>query len=123
MTYFLIHKNDFNIRKKYYKRRVNSIKKIIKSLNIKFTEAIKILSNTKGNVIISGVGKSGFIAKKIASTMTSTGTPAIFIHPTEASHGDLGLIRKNDSLIILSKSGKSKELYDLSNFAKLKKYQ
>ena len=72
-------------------------------------------------MIISGVGKSGFIAKKIASTMTSTGTPAIFIHPTEASHGDFGLIKKNDSLIILSKSGKSKELYDLSNYAKLNK--
>jgi arabinose-5-phosphate isomerase len=98
-----------------------ALKKLSRSLNIKFTEAIKILSNTKGNVIISGVGKSGFIAKKIASTMTSTGTPAIFIHPTEASHGDLGLIKKNDSLIILSKSGKSKELYDLSNFAKLNK--
>ena len=55
--------------------------------------------------------------------MTSTGTPATFIHPTEASHGDLGLIRKNDSLIILSKSGKSKELYDLSNYARLNKYQ
>ena len=73
-------------------------------------------------MIISGVGKSGFIAKKIASTMTSTGTPAtIFIHPTEASHGDLGLITKKDILIILSKSGKSKELYDLSNFAKINK--
>ena len=71
-----------------------ALKKLSRSLNIKFTEAIKILSNTKGNVIISGVGKSGFIAKKIASTMTSTGTPAIFIHPTEASHGDLGLIKK-----------------------------
>ena len=64
----------------------------------------------KGNIIITGVGKSGFIAKKIASTMTSTGTPATFIHPVSASHGDLGLIQKKDSLIILSKSGKSKEL-------------
>ena len=50
----------------------------------------------KGNVIITGVGKSGFVAKKIASTMNSTGTPSTFIHPTDASHGDLGLVRKND---------------------------
>ena len=110
---------------KYAKNIINEeskgLKKLSASLNIKFTEAIKILSNIKGNVIITGVGKSGFIAKKIASTMTSTGTPATFIHPTEASHGDLGLIRKNDSLIILSKSGKSKELYDLSNYARLNK--
>ena len=98
-----------------------ALKKLSESINFKFIETVKILSRTKGNIIITGVGKSGFIAKKIASTMTSTGTPAIFIHPTEASHGDLGLIKKNDSLIILSKSGKSKELFALSDFAKVKK--
>ncbi len=110
---------------KYAKNIINeesiALKKLSSSLDFKFTEAVKILSNIKGNMIISGVGKSGFIAKKIASTMTSTGTPAIFIHPTEASHGDLGLIQKKDCLIILSKSGKSKELFDLSNYAKFKK--
>ena len=83
---------------KYAKNIINeeslALKKLSTSLNIKFTEAIKILSSIKGNVLITGVGKSGFIAKKIASTMTSTGTPATFIHPTEASHGDLGLIKK-----------------------------
>ena len=110
---------------KYAKNIINeesiALKKLSASLNFKFTEAIKILLNIKGNIIISGVGKSGFIAKKIASTMASTGTPAIFIHPTEASHGDLGLLQKKDCLIILSKSGKSKELFDLSNFAKFNK--
>jgi arabinose-5-phosphate isomerase len=110
---------------KYAKNIINeesiALKKLSISLNNKFTQAVNILSNIKGNIIISGVGKSGFIAKKIASTMTSTGTPATFIHPTEASHGDLGLIQKKDALIILSKSGKSKELFDLSNYAKFKK--
>ena len=110
---------------KYAKNIINeesiALKKLSVSLNNKFTQAVTILSNIKGNIIISGVGKSGFIAKKIASTMTSTGTPATFIHPTEASHGDLGLIQKKDALIILSKSGKSKELFDLSNYAKSKK--
>ena len=110
---------------KYAKNIINqesiALKKLSASLNSKFTEAVKIVSTIKGNTIITGVGKSGFIAKKIASTMTSTGTPATFIHPTEASHGDLGLIQKKDTLIILSKSGKSKELFDLSNYAKRKK--
>ena len=109
---------------KYAKNIINeesvALKKLSSSLNSQFTKAVTILSRVKGNVIITGVGKSGFIAKKIASTMTSTGTPATFIHPTEASHGDLGLIRGRDSLIILSKSGKSKELFDLSNYAKFK---
>ena len=79
---------------KYAKNIINeesiALKKLSSSLDFKFIEAVKILSNIKGNMIITGVGKSGFIAKKIASTMTSTGTPAIFIHPTEASHGDWG---------------------------------
>ncbi len=87
---------------KYAKNIINeesiALKKLSVSLNNKFTQAVTILSNIKGNIIISGVGKSGFIAKKIASTMTSTGTPATFIHPTEASHGDLGLIQKKDAL-------------------------
>ena len=76
-----------------------------------------MISKANGNIILSGVGKSGHIARKIASTLTSTGTPAYFIHPTEASHGDLGSIRKKDILCLLSKSGNSKELLDLLNFA------
>ncbi len=88
-----------------------------KSLTSNFTKTLNIISLIKGNVILSGVGKSGHIARKIASTLTSTGTPAFFIHPTEASHGDLGSVRKDDVLLILSKSGKSKELLDLVFYA------
>ena len=98
-----------------------ALKKLSSSLNSTFTKSVEIISSVKGKVIISGVGKSGFVGKKIASTLNSVGVPSSFIHPTEASHGDLGLITKKDILIILSKSGKSKELYDLSNFAKFKK--
>tara|TARA_B100001248_G_scaffold259847_1_gene246735 strand:- start:7861 stop:8811 length:951 start_codon:yes stop_codon:yes gene_type:complete len=98
-----------------------ALKKLSSSLSSTFTESVEIISSVKGKVIISGVGKSGFVGKKIASTLNSVGVPSSFIHPTEASHGDLGLITKQDILIILSKSGKSKELYDLSNFATLKK--
>ena len=98
-----------------------ALKKLSSSLSSTFTKSVEIISSVKGKVIISGVGKSGFVGKKIASTLNSVGIPSSFIHPTEASHGDLGLITKKDILIILSKSGKSKELYNLSNFATFKK--
>ena len=110
---------------KYAKNIINeessALKKLSLSLNNNFTKSVKKISSVKGNIIISGVGKSGYIAKKVASTMNSLGLPSSFIHPTEASHGDLGFISKKDILIILSKSGKSKELNDLSNFALYKK--
>ena len=98
-----------------------ALKKLSSSLSSTFTKSVEVISSVKGKVIISGVGKSGFVGKKITSTLNSVGIPSSFIHPTEASHGDLGLITKKDILIILSKSGKSKELYDLSNFATFKK--
>ena len=73
---------------------------------------------TKGRVIVSGVGKSGQIGKKIASTLASTGTPSFFIHPTEASHGDLGMIQKEDICLLISNSGESSEFYDILNYIK-----
>jgi len=75
-----------------------------------FLEAIKIIDNTKGKLIITGVGKSGLIGAKMAATFASTGTPSFFIHPTEALHGDLGMIGKNDSVLAISYSGESEEL-------------
>ena len=75
-----------------------------------FTKACDLMLNCKGHIIVSGIGKSGHIARKIASTLTSTGTPAIFLHPTEAAHGDIGLVVKEDVLLIISKSGESDEL-------------
>ena len=73
-------------------------------------KAVDIAYNTKGKVIVTGVGKSGLIGSKIAATLASTGTPSFFIHPTEALHGDLGMIGKNDSVIAISYSGESEEL-------------
>ena len=73
-------------------------------------KAVDILFNTKGKVIVTGVGKSGLIGSKIAATLASTGTPSFFIHPTEALHGDLGMIGKEDSVIAISYSGESEEL-------------
>ena len=73
-----------------------------------YVKAIDLLLNCTGRVIISGMGKSGHIGKKIAATLASTGTPSFFIHPGEASHGDLGMITKNDVVILLSNSGETK---------------
>jgi arabinose-5-phosphate isomerase len=73
-------------------------------------EAVEIAYNTKGKVIVTGVGKSGLIGSKIAATLASTGTPSFFIHPTEALHGDLGMITKDDSVIAISYSGESEEI-------------
>ncbi len=79
--------------------------------------AEKILSLT-GRVIVTGMGKPGHIGKKIAASLASTGTPAFFVHPGEASHGDLGMITKNDMVLALSNSGESKELFDIVNYCK-----
>lgn len=78
-----------------------------------FSRAVDILAATTGRVVVSGMGKSGHVARKIAATMASTGTPAQFIHPAEASHGDLGMITPQDCVLMLSNSGETKELADL----------
>ncbi len=81
-------------------------------------DAVHVIGNAQGRVILSGVGKSGHIARKIAATMASTGTPAIFVHATEASHGDLGMITKQDVIFVLSNSGETTELKDLLVYSK-----
>jgi arabinose-5-phosphate isomerase len=88
------------------------------SLGPEFGHAVDILLATKGRVIVSGIGKSGHIARKIAATLASTGTPAHFVHPSEASHGDLGEITRQDVLIVLSWRGETTELSDLIIYAK-----
>jgi arabinose-5-phosphate isomerase len=88
------------------------------ALGDEFTAAVELLANAKGRVIISGMGKSGHIGNKIAATMASTGTPASFVHPAEASHGDLGMITQNDVVLALSWSGGTQELASLLNYAK-----
>lgn len=82
-----------------------------------FQKAISLMVNTKGRVIVTGMGKSGHIGSKIAATLSSTGTPSFFIHPGEASHGDLGMITEQDTVIALSNSGETAELSDVVAFA------
>lgn len=82
-----------------------------------FCAALELIFFCKGRLVVSGIGKSGHIGKKIAATMSSTGTPSFFLHPAEASHGDLGALTKNDVLLAISNSGESKELFDVLEYA------
>ncbi len=79
----------------------------------RFREAVDVIFRAKGRVIVTGMGKSGIIGKKIAATLTSTGTPAFYLHPAEGMHGDLGIVRRDDVVIAISKSGETDELYAL----------
>ena len=88
------------------------------SLGDSFINAINILESISGRIVISGMGKSGHVGKKIAATLSSTGTPAIFVHPAEASHGDLGMIDESDAVIVISNSGQTPEMTDLVDYTK-----
>jgi arabinose-5-phosphate isomerase len=87
-----------------------AISDLIDRLDETFSRAVDIILNRRGRVVVSGIGKSGHIARKMASTLASTGTPAYFVHPAEASHGDLGMVTRDDVFIALSNSGESAEL-------------
>lgn len=87
-------------------------------LNDTFLQAVEILRKCKGKVITTGMGKVGIIAVKLATTLSSTGTPAFFLHPGEAAHGDLGMVSKNDVLITFSNSGKTREVLETIERAK-----
>jgi len=83
------------------------------SLDARFTRAVDLLATVSGRVVVTGMGKSGHVGRKIAATLASTGTPALFVHPAEASHGDLGMILARDGVLALSNSGETTELADL----------
>ena len=94
------------------------IKKLYNIFDKNFSNVVEAISKTKGKVIVTGVGKSGHIANKISSTLSSTGTPSQFCTPTDMSHGDLGVINSKDTLIVISNSGNSVELRDLLDYSK-----
>ena len=98
--------------------QANSIKNLSKLLTKDFEKAVNIINNTKGRVIVSGIGKSAIIAQKIVATFNSTGTPSIFMHAADAIHGDLGLIQSEDVIICISKSGNTPEIKALIPFIK-----
>ena len=86
---------------------------LLNSINKDFAKAVQTIYNSKGRVVLTGMGKSGLIARKIVATLNSTGTAAIYLHPTDALHGDLGMVRKEDIVILISKSGETEEILNL----------
>lgn len=96
----------------------DALLKLRDSLGESFTNAVETISQAKGRLVVTGMGKSGHVAKKIAATMASTGTPAFFLHPGEASHGDLGMVKKDDVVLALSFSGSTTELNDIIEYTR-----
>ncbi len=95
-----------------------AVKALSNRLDESFVTAVELLSRTKSRVIVTGMGKSGLVARKVAATLSSCGTPAIFVHPAEAGHGDLGMILKEDILIAISYSGETREIVHFLDFVK-----
>lgn len=98
------------------KIEADSILKLIPRLNGDFEKAVEAVISCKGKIIFTGIGKSGIIARKLASTFSSTGTPSVYLHPAESSHGDLGVVTKNDLVIAISYGGEAGELNAILNF-------
>lgn len=114
----LISYDDLKHAVETIEREIDTLNILKNSLDESLTQALDLLQNTKGRVIITGMGKSGHIGKKMAATFSSTGTVSFFVHPAEASHGDLGMISDDDVVIAISYSGESKELSDILMYAK-----
>lgn len=106
-----------NIGRKTLHNEAETLLQIENSLDDRFIEAVDLIYECSGKVVVTGMGKSGIIAHKIAAMLTSTGTPAIFLHPAEALHGDLGIISKGDILLALSHSGQTEEVCRVADYA------
>ena len=112
------NKKIISIANRALTRELASIKNLKSTFNANFCKAVNLIYNTKGKIVITGVGKSAHIGNKISATLTSTGTPSYFVHATEASHGDLGSIKKEDCVIAISNSGETSELNNIIQFTK-----
>ena len=109
---------DLESAKRVLGLEVDGLRALAEGLDGNFIEALDVLQGLTGHVVVAGMGKSGHVARKIAATLASTGTPALFVHPAEASHGDLGMIKGGDAIIALSNSGETAEMADLVAYAK-----
>src|SRR5512146_2683417 len=105
--------NAIGVARRVLRTEILGLTALIDGLDARFAAAVDLLAATAGRVTVTGMGKSGHVARKIAATLASTGTPAQFVHPAEASHGDLGMITRSDAVLALSNSGETAELGDL----------
>ncbi len=111
-------KKPIDVAKEVLEVESRAVRNLIEKLDSNFEQAVELLFNCRGRVVLTGVGKSGLIARKIAATLSSTGTPAIFMHAADAVHGDLGVITSEDVILAISYSGETDEIKKLLNFIK-----
>ena len=105
--------DDLQVARSVLETEAGALRALAAALDDRFSRAVDLLAEATGRVVVSGMGKSGHVARKIAATLASTGTPAMFVHPAEASHGDLGMVVPGDAVLALSNSGETAELADL----------
>lgn len=110
--------NSIDIAKRVLQTEADAVRSLIDKLDQTFEKAVEIIFSSKGRVVVTGMGKSGLVGKKIAATLASTGTPSFFMHPAEASHGDLGMVTADDVVIAISNSGETDEIIGLLPFLK-----
>lgn len=110
--------NDILCAQRTINREIDSLHVMEQELDSSLSRALDLMQNAKGRVIVTGMGKSGHIGRKIAATLASTGTPSFFVHPGEASHGDLGMFTENDVVLAISNGGESRELSDVLVYCK-----
>ena len=113
--------NIIEFGKEVIKLQSESIRNLVELVDENFETAINLILDSNGRVVVTGIGKSAIIANKIVATLNSTGTPSIFMHAADAIHGDLGIIKKDDVIICISKSGNTSEIMDLVPFLKMTK--
>lgn len=113
-----MNNNDILSAKRTIDKEIEALRMMEDELGDTLPKALDLMQNTKGRVIVTGMGKSGHIGRKIAATFASTGTPAFFVHPSEASHGDLGMLTTADVVLAISNGGESKELSDILLYCK-----
>ena len=115
---FNMKEQDILSAKKTIEKEIEAIKTMENQFDENLSQALDLMQNLKGRVIVTGMGKSGHIARKIAASLASTGTPAFFVHPAEASHGDLGMFTSDDVILAISNGGESRELSDILVYCK-----
>lgn len=110
--------SDLDVAREVLAQESAALTELGRLLDERFTDAVEVCAKVGGRVIVGGIGKSGQVARKVAATLASTGTPAQFVHPSEASHGDLGMVTGQDAVLLFSKSGENGELTDILSYAK-----
>ena len=109
---------DLAVARRVIRAEIGGLERLVRALDAGFSAAVERCAAVQGRIIVTGVGKSGHVARKLAATLASTGTPAQFVHPVEASHGDLGMIGATDAILALSNSGETAELADIIAYSR-----